>query len=159
MQFKKIFLPFLFLVFAASFVFAEKAPDFTLQSTDGTAVALSSFRGKAVFLDFWASWCPPCRASIPAIKEMHKHYKDNPNVVILGINSGENEKTVRDFMKKMGMDHINLFGTNAVSKNYKITGIPAFFIIDQNGSIVKKFSGYGNGMEKEWYKEIDALLK
>lgn len=159
MQFKKILFSFLFAAFAVSFAYAEKASDFTLQGTDGKAVTLSDYKGKVVFLDFWASWCPPCRASIPAIKEMHKHYKGNSDIVIIGVNSGENEKTVAAFMEKMGMDYSNLYGTRAVSKDYNITGIPAFFIIDKNGDIVKKYSGYGKGLEKEWYKEIDALLK
>lgn len=159
MQFKKIFLSLTFVFLAASFVFAQKAPDFTLQDTDGNAVSLSDYQGKVVFLDFWASWCPPCRASIPAIKDLHKNMSENPNVIVLGINSGENEKTVADFMKKMGMDYPNLYGTNAVSKKYNVTGIPAFFIIDKNGQIAKKYAGYRNGLEKEWYSEIDALLK
>ena len=102
MQFKKVqtitLLSFLFLAFIVPAAFSEQAPDFTLQDTDGKAVTLSDYRGKVVFLDFWASWCPPCRASIPAIKSMHKNYAGNPDVVILGINSGENEKTVTGFM-------------------------------------------------------------
>lgn len=159
MPFKRVFLSALFLAFAVVFVYAEKAPEFTLQDTSGNAVSLSDYRGKVVFLDFWASWCPPCRASIPAIKDLHKNMSGNPNVVILGINSGEKEKTVLGFMEKMGMDYPNLYGTNAVAKNYNVTGIPAFFIINKDGDIVKKYAGYANGLEAEWYKEIETLLK
>jgi Thiol-disulfide isomerase and thioredoxins len=159
MRFKKIFLSFAFLL-AASFSFsAQKAVDFSLQDTNGNNVKLSDYKGKVVFLDFWASWCPPCRASIPAIKEMHKIKGTNPDLVILGINSGENASTVSGFMRKNGMHYPVLYGTASVNKDYKITGIPAFFIIDKEGNIAKQYVGYANGMEKEWYKEIDALLK
>ncbi len=160
MKFKAILFFFLFTLFVrGAFVYADKAPDFTLQNTNGEAVSLSDYKGKVVFLDFWTSWCPPCRASIPAIKELHKNMSDNPDVEVIGINNGENEKTVVDFMKKMGMDYPNLYGTNAVAKSYDVSGIPAFFIIDKEGNIVKKYMGYKNGLEKEWYSEIEALLK
>ncbi|MDR1196146.1 MAG: TlpA family protein disulfide reductase [Endomicrobium sp.] len=159
MQYKKIFLAVLFLASAAVFAYAEKAPDFTLKSTNGKLVSLSDYRGKVVFLDFWASWCPPCRASVPAVKELHKNMSRNRDVVVLGINSNENEKTVMKFMRKMGMDYANLYSNNSVMRDYRITGIPAFFIIDKRGNIVKKYGGYGRGMEKEWHREIMALLR
>lgn len=159
MKFKLVLFFLFFALFGAASAYAEKAPDFTLQDTNGKAVSLSDYKGKVVFLDFWASWCPPCRASIPAIKELHKNMSENPDVEVIGINSGENEKTVVDFMRKMGMDYPNLYGTNAVAKSYKVSGIPAFFIIDKEGNIAKKYAGYRNGLEKEWYGEIEALLK
>ena len=159
MRFNKIFFSIFFLFVSAVFVYAEKAPDFTLQDSAGKAVKLSDYKGKVVFLDFWASWCPPCRASIPAVKELHKVKSNNTDFVVLGINAGENQKTVTDFTNKMGMDYPVLYGTNSVSKSYKVSGIPAFFLIDKNGNIAKKYVGYANGMEKDWYKDIDNLLK
>ena len=154
-----VLLPAAFLFTFSVQAFAEQAYDFTLRDTKGNHVKLSDFKGKVVFLDFWASWCPPCRNSIPAIKNLHKKYAGNADVVILGINVGENSKAVESFMKKNNMEYTILYGSNEVSKKYGISGIPAFFIIDQKGNISKKFVGYASGMEKEWDVQIQALLK
>ena len=83
----------------------------------------------------------------------------NENVKVIGINSGEKKQTVENFIKESGIDYPVLYGTKSVMSDYNITGIPAFFIINQKGEIVKQFSGYRNGLEKEWYTEIEALLK
>ncbi|MDR2426269.1 MAG: TlpA family protein disulfide reductase [Endomicrobium sp.] len=159
MQYKKIFLFFAFLMFTVVYAYAQQAPDFTLQDTNGKAVTLSDYKGKVVFIDFWASWCPPCISSVPAVKYLHKKMSANQDVVVLGINSGEDAKTVASFMNNMGIDYPNLYSNNSVIQKYKITGIPAFFIINKNGEIVKKYSGYRKNLEKEWYEEIEKLLK
>ncbi|MDR1196147.1 MAG: TlpA family protein disulfide reductase [Endomicrobium sp.] len=157
---RKIFLVLAFFsVFTFTACIGEKAPDFTLLSIKGNAVSLSDLKGKVVFLDFWASWCPPCRDSIPAIKEMYREYLGNTDVVILGINSGEDVQTVKVFMADMRMPYTVLYGTPDINKNYKVKGIPAFFVIDKNGKIAKKFIGYGQGMERQWKQTIDDLLK
>jgi len=158
MRYKKIFAVLAVVVFAAVFAGAEQAPDFKLQDMNGNVVQLSSFRGKVVFLDFWASWCPPCRASIPAVKALHKNMASNPNVVLLGINAGESKSTVEKFMKNNGMEYTVLLGDNDAMKNFKVNGIPAFFIIDKNGNIAKQYVGYSKGLEKDWDTQINALL-
>lgn len=158
MLYNKIFAAFCAVFLFCSLAFAaEKAADFSLRDTKGNVVKLSDYKGKIVFLDFWASWCPPCRNSIPAIKDLHKKTADDPDIVILGINLGEHQKTVEKFMKEQGMDYTVLYGDNDISKKYKINGIPAFFIIDRNGNISKKYSGYGNGIEKDWAEQINTL--
>ncbi|MCL2798829.1 MAG: TlpA family protein disulfide reductase [Endomicrobia bacterium] len=125
----------------------------------GNVVRLSDFKGKVVFLDFWASWCPPCRNSIPAVKNLHKNHGPDSGVVILGVNAGEKQATIEKFLKKEGIDYTVLLGDNNVMQKYGVSGIPAFFIIDQNGNIAKKHVGYYDGLEKEWDKEIALLLK
>lgn len=134
------------------------APDFTLLSTNENAVSLSDYKGKVVFLDFWATWCPPCRASVPAVKELNKTYLGNSDVVILGINSGESVQTVKEFMASTGMDYTVLYATPDTGKDYEVTGIPAFFVIDKNGKIVKRFKGYARGMEQQWKQAIEESL-
>lgn len=157
---KKVLFLFLFgsFIIFSSCAQNNKAADFTLLSTDGNAVSLSDYKGKVVFLDFWASWCPPCRDSVPAVKRLLETYIENPDIVILGINIGENVKTVKNFAADTRISYTVLYGTPGVKDDYKITSIPAFFIIDRNGNIAKRFSGYASGMEHDWKQIIEKSL-
>jgi cytochrome c-type biogenesis protein len=130
-----------------------------LKDMDGKTVKLSDYAGKTVFLDFWATWCPPCRQSIPVVKQLHKISSDLKSVVILGINTGENESTVKQFVKDNGIKYTVLYANREVLKNYKINAIPSFFIIDKNGNIVKKDVGFTPSFEKEWELKLRQLSK
>nr|BAL59988.1 alkyl hydroperoxide reductase/thiol specific antioxidant/Mal allergen [Candidatus Acetothermum autotrophicum] len=108
------------------------APDFTLQDLNGQSVSLSSFRGKPVLLNFWATWCPPCRKEMPELQEFHRRYGDQ--VVLLGVNWGEGASTVKRFLDQLGVSYPNLIderGTAFVL--YRLTGIPESFFIDPEG--------------------------
>ncbi len=110
------------------------APDFTLEDLTGQKVSLSSFRGKPVFLNFWASWCPPCRQEMPELQEFHQRYGEQ--IALVGINWGETADTVREFLARMGVTYLNLLdprGTAFVL--YKLTGIPESFFIDPEGYV------------------------
>ncbi|MCL2485123.1 MAG: TlpA family protein disulfide reductase [Endomicrobia bacterium] len=155
---KAFFILSAILIFTAA-AYCGDAYNFELKDMKGDIVRLSDFKGKVIFLDFWASWCPPCRHSMPAVKDLHKKYLSNPDVVILGINAGEKQATVEKFIKKEGIEYTVLLGDNSVMQKYGVSGIPAFFIIDRNGNIAKRFVGYYGGVEKEWEKEIEFLLK
>lgn len=133
--------------------------DFKLKDLDGKTVALSDFRGKVVFIDFFATWCPPCRQSIPAVESLYNKYKDNPNVVFLGINVGEDEQKVKDFVKESGITYKVLLGDKNVMASYKIRSIPSFFVIDARGNISNKHVGYMPGLEAQWDQDIKILLK
>ncbi|MFA7074500.1 MAG: TlpA disulfide reductase family protein [Endomicrobiaceae bacterium] len=159
MLFKKVFL-FLALCFSfTTFSFAASAPDFTLQDLNGQKVSLSDFKGKVVFIDFWASWCPPCRQSIPAVEKLYDEYKNNENVVILGINLNEDKSSVSKFIEKQKMNYKVLLSDKKVISNYKISGIPAFFLIDQKGDMYNKYVGYSPDSEKFWNDDIKKLIK
>ncbi len=157
--YKHIFVAFLMLFAAVCAFAAQPAADFSLKDTNGKVVRLSDYKGKVVFLDFWASWCPPCRNSIPAIKNLHKEMSGNSNVIILGINAGESSNTVTNFIKKQGINYTVLYGNNTTMQNYSVNGIPAFFIIDKKGNIAKRYTGYSEGLEQDWYTQINNLLK
>lgn len=108
------------------------APDFTLQDLNGQSVSLSSFRGKPVLLNFWATWCPPCRKEMPELQEFHRRYGDQ--VVLVGVNWGEGTSTVKRFLDQLGVSYPNLIderGTAFVL--YRLTGIPESFFIDPEG--------------------------
>ncbi len=111
-----------------------RAPDFTLPDLSGQSVSVSSLRGKPVLLNFWATWCPPCRQEIPELQEFHQTYGDH--IVLLGVNWGEAPKTVKAFLDRLGVSYRNLVderGTAFVL--YRLTGIPESFFIDPEGYI------------------------
>jgi peroxiredoxin/outer membrane lipoprotein-sorting protein len=119
----------------------QKAEDFTLRDLAGKPVQLSSLKGKVVLLDFWATWCGPCRIEMPNIQKLHRELKAR-GLVVLGINEGEDAAKVRPFLKKYAYDfRILLDRQQTVGRLYKVTGIPTMFIIDRTGTISAHFVG------------------
>lgn len=135
-----------------------KAPDFTLRDLKGKKVRLSNFRGKVVFLDFWATWCPPCRQSFPAVEALNKQYSSR-GLQILGVSVDEDVEAVAPFVKEMGATYTVLTAKdNPVGARYGVDGIPAFFLIDKNGNVAGQWVGFDPEFTKEWRKSIDKLL-
>ena len=113
-----------------------KAPNFKLESVNGKKISLKSFRGKYVLLDFWASWCGPCKAEVPNIKKVHNKYKDK-GLVVIGISSDQSQKAWRKSIKHEKMSWLQLItGKSTVSKDYGITGIPHIVLINKKGEII-----------------------
>ncbi len=115
--------------------------DFSLKSIDGKVIKLSDFRGKVVLLDFWATWCPPCKKGIPDLIEIQKSF--NNEVQVIGITLDENPmKVVPSFVKEYKINYPVLIGTEEVTKMYGgIDAIPTTFIINKSGQITNKFIG------------------
>lgn len=111
------------------------APDFTLKDLEGNTVNLEDLRGKVVFINFWASWCPPCRAEMPEIEAVHQEYRDR-GVVVLGVDISEPENTVRQYIQQGGFTWTILMdSTGEVARDYRITAIPTSFFLDREGII------------------------
>lgn len=126
----------------ASLVF-ESAPSFTLQNINGENVSLSDFGGKMVILDFWATWCPPCKAEIPHFIELYKQYKDKGLAVIGIALDVEGINIVRPFVQRYGVVYPVLLSDGQVAKAYGgINSIPTTFVIDSTGNIRRKYVGY-----------------
>jgi peroxiredoxin len=118
----------------------NKAKDFTLKNLDGVDSRLRDYRGQKVVLNFWATWCPPCREEMPDLNEF---YQDNlENVVVIGINIGESKKTVQEFMEKGGYTFpILLDEKQDTAKQYEIAFIPTSFFINETGIITDIHTG------------------
>ena len=126
------------------------APDFELTALDGSTIKLSSLKGKVVLLDFWATWCPPCRKMIPELKKVYSKYK-NKGVEIIGISMDEgNISTIKSFVDNTGINYPIVRGDHALSKAYGyINAIPTSFIIDKAGVIRNKHTGFQSAEDME----------
>ena len=135
----------------------KQAPDFTLPGIDGSEIALSDFRGKVVILDFWATWCPPCRAEIPHFIELYDTHKDK-GLEIIGVSLDWNaERIVGAFAEENSINYTLLVGDNDVTDLYGgVMSIPTTLVIDRKGRIRERFVGY---RDKEVFeKAIKELL-
>ncbi|MFC1952384.1 peroxiredoxin family protein [Chloroflexota bacterium] len=116
-------------------------PDFQLQSTDGQTVSISSLRGKPVLINFWATWCPPCRSEMPYIQEIYEEWSGK-GLVVLAINIGESSTQADGFMQSNNLTFTVLLDTTQkVAQSYNITGIPTTFFVDEDGIIKEKVVG------------------
>lgn len=117
-----------------------QAPDFTLKNMNEQKVSLSDYRGQKVFLNFWASWCPPCREEMPDMQKLHEEYGDE--VVILAVNVGESKSATANFMMENGLNFSVLLDKDkSTAQNYLVRGIPTSYFLDQNGVIKEKVVG------------------
>lgn len=116
------------------------APDFTVTTFDGETIRLSDLRGRPVVVNFWASWCPPCRKEAPLFQSLWERYRDQ-GVVFLGIAYVDNEQNSLAFIEEFGITYPNApdVGTYISKELYLITGVPETFVIDQNGNIADFF--------------------
>ena len=124
-----------------SILTGKPAPDFSLTLFDGRTIRLSDFRGKVVFLNFWASWCPPCRAEARLLEQAWRRYKDH-GVVFLGVDIQDKEEAARGFIQEFGITYINgRDPQNRIAIDYGVYGIPETFFIDKDGRITYKHIG------------------
>ena len=137
------------------------APDFSWQDANGKIVHLSDLKGKVVLIDFWATWCGPCRMTIPHVEAIYNKFKDK-GVVVIGVNldNQASRQKVEQFIKEKGITYLVIGDPNgAVASQYGATSIPRFFFIDKHGRIAKMVVGYDPNMEQVFTQEIESLLK
>jgi len=158
----KIFVLIAALFFAAgcakssALEIGEDAPDFSLNDINGKQVSLSEFNGKVVILDFFASWCPPCRQEIPDFIELEKAYSDKEFAMVgVALVSAQDAK---DFAGKFGINYPVLIDDGKVSNLYgPVRAIPTTFVLDKSGKIVKLYVGFRQ--KKVFEADIKELLK
>jgi cytochrome c biogenesis protein CcmG, thiol:disulfide interchange protein DsbE len=134
---------------------AEPAADFALPTLNDEAVQFSTLKGKVVYLDFWASWCAPCRKTFPWMNEMHRKYAAQ-GLQIVAINVDKNRADAEDFLKKIPAEfEIVLDPKRTTTKLYKVKGVPTAFIIDREGNIQSNHVG----MAPEHFAVLEAEIK
>jgi len=134
------------------------APDFTLKDLNGKSISLSSFKGKVVLLNFFATWCPPCRAEMPAFNKLYREKKIR-GLEIISVSTDRSLNDIKDFLQKNKVDFPILFDADrSVSKQYRVFSMPTTFLIDKSGKIVEKFYGEYDWTEPETKGKIEKLL-
>ncbi len=133
------------------------APAFSLPDLDGKTVSLADFKGKVIILDFWATWCPPCRAEVPDFVRLQSKYRDKGLAVVgLSMDAG-GVKDVRPFAEEFNVNYTMLIAKDETANAYGgIVGIPTTFVLDRQGRIVKKF--VGKTEMKNFEETIQPLL-
>jgi len=135
----------------------DAAPGFTLYTLDGKAVKLSDYLGKVVILDFWATWCAPCRKGIPDLISIQNEYKDDLVVIGISLDQPSTQDELAPFIESYGINYPVVLGNIKVSSAYgNIQAIPTSFIIDQEGNIINKHVGLVP--KSTLAEEINSLL-
>ncbi len=135
------------------------APDFTLKSADGKNIRLSEFRGDVVLINFWASWCGPCRQEMPVLSDLHDRYK-SLGFTVLGINVEENSSDARRLLGKIPVSFPILFdNTSTVSKQYDVVAMPSTVIVDRDGNMRYLHKGYKPGLEDVYLQQVRELIR
>ncbi|MDR2552944.1 MAG: redoxin domain-containing protein [Treponema sp.] len=133
--------------------------DFSLPLLKGGTAKLSSYRGKAVILNFWATWCPPCRAEMPAMEALYRRFKSQ-GLEMLAVNCGEETLLVENFIKNNNYSFpVPLDRQREVSGRYGISAIPSTYILDRDGKIILRITGSVNWEDSRLNAAIDTLLK
>jgi thiol-disulfide isomerase/thioredoxin len=133
------------------------APDFSLKSFDGREITLSQLKGKVVLLDFWATWCGPCKESIPHLIQLYKNYRESGfELVGMNVDKGDGE-VVRRFIQSMDIPYPVVLAPENVVRSYRVTGIPATFLIDKKGMIREKVVGFSGSIAKQLDTKVADL--
>ena len=138
----------------------EIAPDFTLKDLNGVEISLKEFRGKVVLLNFWATWCSPCRIEIPSMVELYKRYKDK-GLEVIGVNL---DKLGKSEVEKLSLEHkinfpVLLNPSGNIAALYGVVALPTTVFLDRYGRVKGRFSGALNWTAETNLNTIDTLLE
>ena len=143
-------------VFGEVNVQPRQAQQFSLVLLSGSQTSLQDLRGKVVMVDFWSSWCPPCREEAPTLARMYQKYKEK-DVVFLGVAIWDSEPEVKQFIKQNNLAYANgLDSRGIIAIDYGVKGIPEKYFIDRHGNVIRKF--IGPVTEEQLSKVLDELL-
>jgi len=142
-----------------AFAGTSPAPEFSLPSRDGDSVSLQELKGQVVMLNFWASWCGPCRQEMPLLDQMHRRYS-SLGFTLLGVNVEASTQDAERWLAQTPVSFPVLFDTNnEVSRLYDVNAMPSTVFIDRQGNVRYLHRGYKPGDESEYLNQIRTLLK
>jgi len=137
----------------------KTAPDFAAKSDSGRNVRLSELRGQVVMINFWASWCNPCRQELPLLDKLFSQYRSS-GFVLLAVNVDDHRKDGELMLKRLGLGLPTLFDADKrVAKLYGVDTMPATLIIDRDGRVRYVYRGYYSGYEQKYERQVRELLK
>jgi peroxiredoxin len=138
---------------------AQPAPDFTLRKLSGGNLRLAEQRGQVVMVNFWATWCGPCRVELPHLQRLHDKYR-SAGFVLLGVNVDDQAAAGQHMAQRMGLTFPVLHDADkAVTRRYDVGAMPGTVLIDRDGTVRHLHRGYRDGMERQYEEQIRALLK
>lgn len=144
---------------ASSGLTGSPAPDFALKSSTGENLRLSEYRGDVVMINFWATWCGPCRQEMPLLDELYVRY-ERVGFSLLGVNIDDDSRRAMDMITELGVNFPVLFDSRKeVSKLYQVDAMPVTVIVDREGNVRHVHNGYKPGYEQQYLDEIRALLR
>lgn len=136
-----------------------QAPDFSVATLDGQNLSLSDYRGKVVMLNFWATWCIPCRTEMPSMERLYARYGGS-SFEILAISGGEDESAVRPFVDDFKLNFpIALDSPMDIYNAYKVTAIPSTYLVNRDGVITHRFFGAVEWDEEEYRQLVAKLIR
>lgn len=144
---------------ASSALTGEAAPDFALKSASGENLRLSEFRGDVVMINFWATWCGPCRQEMPLLDDLYGRYQ-RVGFKLLGVNIDDDSRRAMQMIEDLGVSFPVLFDEQKdVSKLYQVEAMPVTVLVDRNGTVRHVHHGYKPGYEQKYLTEIRSLLR
>jgi len=164
MELRKILLGAAFSIFAAtslasSSLEGQSAPDFVLKSATGQNLRLSEYRGDVVMINFWATWCGPCRQEMPLLDELYTRYQ-RVGFNLLGVNIDDDSRRAMQMVEELGVNFPVLFDERKeVSKLYQVEAMPVTVLVDRDGNVRHVHHGYKPGYEEKYLTEIRSLLR
>jgi len=138
----------------------KAAPDFAAKSDSGRNVRLSELRGQVVLINFWASWCSPCRQELPLLNKIYTQYR-SAGFMLLAVNVDDNRRDADAMLKRLNLRFPTLFdgGGKSVAKLYGVDTMPATLVIDRDGRVRFVHRGYYDGYERKYEQQVRELLK
>lgn len=132
---------------------------FMLKNEDGSIINTSDLQNKVVFINFWASWCPPCRAEFPSVQKLYDQYKNNPDMVFLTVNLDDNTALGKSYLKEKGFTVPFLVPAGNIPGVLYSGSLPTTVVLDKKGEIRLHHKGLADYSKDSFYQQIDELLK